>query len=247
MKHLIQAEWYKIQRNKTLRYLCIAIFVVNSISVISSVIVKNTSSWGQSGVLKIGSSMNAIWFGAFAGFFIASEFQNGSIRNALSLGKNRVHVFMAKVIAMLIAITIMLFVLAVSFTVCFTITSEFGTMSPGEFIPYFIVNFFNEVMFHLPYAGFFTMFAFLTKKPGLTILLSFGYEFSLLATGAILENYPGKDIKFLLQYFPQYYYTKIDEFLSNWQFITNGYWVCLGFTFIPILIGIYNFKNSDIK
>ena len=247
MKQLVQAEWYKIQRSKTLRYLCIAIFVGNSISVISSVIVKETFSWGQSGVLQIGSSMNAIWFGAFAGFFIASEFQNGSIRNVLSLGKNRVCVFIAKVISMLIAITIMLFVLAVSLTICFTITSEFGTMAVGAFIPYFILNFFNELIFHLPYAGFFTMFAFLTKKPGLTILLSFGYEFLVLATGAILQNYPGKNLKFLLQYFPQYYYTKIEEFLGNWQFITNGYWVCLGFTLIPILIGIYNFKNSDIK
>ena len=54
-------------------------------------------------------------------------------------------------------------------------------------------------------------------------------------------------LKFLLQYFPPYYYTKIDEFLGNWQFITNGYWVCLGFTLVPILIGSYYFKNSDIK
>ena len=247
MKQLIQAEWYKIQRSKTLRYLCIAIFVGNFISVISSVIVKGTFVWGQRGVLQIGSSMNAIWFGAFAGFFIASEFQNGSIRNVLSIGKNRVHVFMAKVIAMLIAITIMLFVLALSLTICFTITSEFGTMGVVAYIPYFMLNFFNELIFHLPYAGFFTMFAFLTKKPGLTILLAFGYEFSLLATGAILQNYPDKNLKSLLQYFPQYYYTKIEEFLVNWQFITNGYLVCLGYTFVPILIGIYYFKNSDIK
>jgi len=247
MKQLIQAEWYKIQRSKTLRYLCIAIFVGNFISVISSVIVKGTSVWGQSGVLQIGGSMNAIWFGAFAGFYIASEFQNGSIRNVLALGKNRVHVFLAKVVAMLIAITIMLFVLAVSLTICFTITSEFGTMTAGTYIPYFILNFFNELIFHLPYAGFFTLFAFIAKKPGLTILLAFGYEFLLLASGAGLENYPHKNLKFLLQYFPQYYYTKIDEFLGNWQFITNGYWVCLGFTLIPVLIGIYYFKKSDIK
>ena len=182
MKQLIQAEWYKIKSSKTLRYLCIAIFVFNCISVISSIVVKETFFWGQIGVLQIGSSMNAIWFGAFAGFFIASEFQNGSIRNVLSLGKNRAQVFMAKVIAMFIAITIMLFVLAVSFTICYTITSRFGTMAIGAFVPYFISNFFSELIFHLPYAGFFTMFAFLTKKPGLTILLAFGYEFTLLAT-----------------------------------------------------------------
>jgi ABC-2 type transport system permease protein len=247
MKQLIQAEWYKIKRSKTLRYLCIAIFVVNSISAVSSVIVKKIFFTGQIGVLQIGSSMNAIWFGAFAGFFIASEFQNGSIRNVLALGKNRTHVFMAKVIAMVIAITIMLLVLAVSLTLCYTITSEFGTMSPGTYIPYFILNFFNELIFHLPYAGFFTLFAFLTKKAGLTILLSFGYEFLLLSIGAVLQNYSGKNLTFLLQYFPQYYYTKINEFLGNWQFITNGYWVSFGFTLIPVLIGIYHFKKSDIK
>jgi len=76
-------------------------------------------------------------------------------------------------------------------------------------MPYFILNFLNELIFHLPYAGFSTMFSFLAKKPGPTILLAFGYEFSVLATGAVLQNYPDKDLSFLLQYFPPYYFTKI--------------------------------------
>ena len=134
-----------------------------------------------------------------------------------------------------------------AFTICYTISSGFGNEPIGEFIPFFLLIFFNQLIFHLPYAGFFTMFTFITKKPSLTILLAFGYEFIILLIGALLQNYPGKSLKYLLQCFPPYYFTKINEFLGNWQFITNGYLVCLGFTIIPIIIGIYYFKKSDIK
>lgn len=247
MKQLIQAEWYKIQRNKTLVYLCLAIIGIKIFSLISAYALKKNIGTGQEGVLQIGDAFNAIWIGAFSAFFIASEFQNGSIRNVLSLGKNRMHVFGAKVIAVIIAIMIMLFVMAVTQTIGQTLVNEYGSMTIGAFIPFFFFNFFNMVIYHLPYAGFFTLFAFLTKKPGLTILLAFGYEFIILALGAILENYPDKNLKPYLRWFPQYYYTKIEDFLGNWEFMLNGYVVSLVFTLVPILIGIYKFKKTDIK
>ena len=247
MKQLIQAEWYKIQRTKTLGYLCLAIFGVKTISLISAFALKKNIGFGQEGVLKIGDAFSAIWIGAFAGFFIASEFQNGTIRNVLSLGKNRMYVFLAKVIAVIIAIVVMLFVMAITQTIGQTVANKFGSMTIGVFIPYFFFNFFNMVIYHLPYAGFFTMFAFMSRKPGLTILLAFGYETVILTIGGMLQNYPAMNLKPFLSWFPPYYYTKIDEFLGNWTFITNGYIVSIVFTLVPILIGIYKFKNTDIK
>ncbi len=247
MKQLIQVEWYKIQRSKTLGYLCLTIFSLKIISIISASALKKNIGLGQDGVLKIGDAVTAIWIGAFAGFFIASEFQNGSIRNVLSLGKNRSHVFLAKVFAVIIAIVTMLFIMAITQTIMQSVVNEFGTMTISAFISFFFFNFFNLVIYHLPYAGFFTMFAFLTRKPGLTILLAFGYEFTILSIGAILQNYSDKNLKPFLSWFPPYYYTKIDEFLGNWTFITNGYVVSIVFTLVPILIGIYKFKKTDIK
>jgi ABC-2 type transport system permease protein len=247
MKQLLQVEWYKIQRSRTLGYLCLAIVSFKIISIISASALKKNIGFGQEGVLQIGDAITAIWIGAFAGFFIASEFQNGSIRNVLSLGKNRMHVFLAKVFAVIIALAIMLFIMAVTQTIMQTVVNKFGAMTFGAFIPFFFFNFFNLLIYHLPYAGFFTMFAFLTRRPGLTILLAFGYEFTILAIGGLLQNYPNKNLKPFLSWFPPYYYTKIDEFLGNWQFITNGYVVSILFTLVPILIGIYKFKNTDIK
>lgn len=247
MKQLIKAEWYKIQRNSTLGYLCLAIFSIKIISMIGESALKKNIGFGQDGVLQIGDSLTAIWIGAFAGFFIASEFQNGSIRNVLSLGKNRMYVFLAKIISMVIAIIIMHLILAMMQTIGHTIVKGFGPMSIGAFIPFFLFNFFNMLIYHLPYAGFFTLFAFLTRKPGLTILLAFGYEFTILAIGGILQSYPNKDLRSFLSWFPQYYYTKAEEFLGNPEFITNGYAVSMVFTIVPILLGIYKFNKTDIK
>jgi ABC-2 type transport system permease protein len=247
MKQLIQAEWYKIQRSRTLAYLCLAILSLKIISILSASALGKNIGFGQDGVLEIGDAMTSIWIGAFTGFFIASEFQNGSIRNVLSLGKNRKHVFLAKFIAVTIALVIMLFVMAITQTIMQTVVKEFGSMTIGTFISFFFFNFFNMVIYHLPYAGFFTLFAFLSRKPGLTILLALGYEFTMLSIGAMLQNYPDKNLKPFLSWFPPYYYTKIEDFLGNWAFITNGYVVSIVFTIVPILIGIYKFKNTDIK
>ncbi|MCD8539642.1 MAG: ABC transporter permease [Leadbetterella sp.] len=159
------------------------------ISTTSNKYLKNYILPGQDGIFQAGTSVNAMWFGAFGGFYIASEFQNGGIRKALALGKSRASVFMAKVLSMIIGIAILLFVTVLVQTIGNTIVSGFGDMPAGEFVVFFLRNFLHIIIFHLPYAGFFTMFVFLTQKPGLTILFSFCYETIILVFGGFFENF----------------------------------------------------------
>lgn len=247
MKNLLKAELYKLCRSKTLLYLMLLLFVTNTFGIITNFLLKKYVLLGQNGVFQAGTSVNAMWFGAFAGFFIASEFQNGGIRNALALGKDRGKVFMAKIFSMIICIAILLFVIVVVQTIGNSIVNGFGEMPVGEFAVFFLKNFFHTVVFHLSYAGFFTMFAFLTQRPGLTILLSFCFEAIILVSGGFFENYKGQNLKPFLKLFPQYYYTKIDHNLSNQQFFVNGYAVCSLYFLIPIIISVYLFKKMDIK
>ncbi|MEZ4824991.1 MAG: ABC transporter permease [Bacteroidia bacterium] len=247
MKDLLKAELYKLSKSRTLFYLMLLLFVTNTLGIITSKLLKNHVLQGQDGIFQAGTSVNAMWFGAFAGFFIASEFQNGGIRNALALGKNRAGVFMAKIFSMTICITALLFVIVLVQTIGNSIVNGYGDMPVGEFVVFFLKTFIHIIMFHLPYAGFFTMFAFLTQKSGFTILLSFCYEAILLVCGGFFENYKGQNLKPLLQFFPQYYYTKIDNNLTNHQFFVDGYLVCLLYFFVPVIISIFLFRKMDIK
>lgn len=247
MKDLLKAEWYKLLRSKTLLYLTLLLLVNNTLDIIIHKLLKNHGLQGQEGIFQAGTSVNAMWFGAFAGFFIAAEFQNGGIRNALALGKNRIRVLMAKIFSMIICITILLFVIVLVQTVGNAVVNGFGDMPVGEFAVFFMKNFLHIIIFHLSYAGFFTMFAFLTQKPGLTILLSFCYEAIILVCGGFLENFKGQNLKPFLQLFPQYYYTKIDHNLTSHQFFVNGYLVCLLYFVVPVLMSIFFFTRMDIK
>ncbi len=188
-----------------------------------------------------------MWFGAFSGFFIASEFQNGGIRNVLALGKDRRQVFLAKTVSMVICIKVLLLVIVLVQTIGNTIITSFGDMPLGNFLIFFTKNFLHTVVFHLAYAGFFTMFAFLTQKPGITILLSFCFEALILVMGGFFENFKGQNLKPYLKLFPQYYYTKIEYNLTNQRFFVNGYAVCLLYFLIPVVISILLFRKMDVK
>ncbi len=247
MKDLLNSEWYKLSRSKTLLYLMLLLLVINTFNIITNRLLKSQLLQGQEGIFQAGSSVNAMWFGAFAGFFIASEFLNGGIRNALALGKTRSSVFIAKIFSMVLCIVMLLLVIVLVQTIGNSIVNRFGDMPFDEFVFYFLKNFLHTLIFHLSYAGFFTMFAFLTQKPGLTILLSFCYETIILVCGGFFENFKGQNLRPLLQCFPQYYYTKIDNNLTNPQFFVNGYLVCLLYFFVPIIISIFIFKKMDIK
>lgn len=247
MKDLLKAELYKLSRSKTLLYLMLLLFVTNTFGIITNKLLKNYLLQGQDAIFQAGTSVNAMWFGAFAGFFIASEFQNGGIRNILALGKNRDKVFMAKVISMILCIIILLGVIVLVQIIGNSIVSGFGDMPVSEFVFFFLKNFLHIIVFHLSYAGFFTMFAFLTQKPALTILLSFCYETIILVFGGFFENFKGLNLKPFLQLFPQYYYTKIDFNLTNHQFFVNGYLVCLLYFVVPVIISMVLFRKMDIK
>ena len=247
MKNLLKAELYKLSRSRTLFYLMLLLFLTNTFGIITNTLLKTYTMYGQDAIFQAGTSVNAMWFGAFAGFFIASEFQNGGIRNILALGKNRAYVFMAKVISMILCIAILLCVIVIVQIIGNSIVTGFGSKSLIEFTVFLLKNFTHLVVFHLAYAGFFTMFAFITQKAGLTILFSFCFEALILVCGGFFENFKGMNLKPFLQLFPHYYYTKIDFNLTNDQFFVNGYIVCLLYFLVPVIISILIFKRTDIK
>ena len=244
MTTLIVSEWYKILRSRALAIILVGVAAFTFIQVLSSYFMQEFLL-GQNSVAEIGrnSSILSLGMAAFVGFFVASEFQYGTMRNVLALGKNRMHVFLSKVLSACVAVAAIIAVFSIAGTVGFSMAFGFGDMALGEFSRFFVWNFSMQLLYHLTLAAIFTMFAFLSKSPGMTILLSVGYVIATLAIAGFLNNFPGGTLKFALEFFPQYYSSNIDDLSGELAFITDGVIVSVAYIALACIIGVAVFKK----
>ena len=249
MTTLILAEWYKILRSKTLGFILVGVLAITSLETLSSYLMDEPPVLGQDAIVKIGegTSMHVLWLAVFVGFFIASEFQNGTIRNVIALGKNRINILFAKIVSACIAIVAILAVNGSVTVICNTVAFGFGSIVITEFLRLSAWNFFMQTIYHSTYATVFTVLAFLSKDSGKTILLCVVYEITTLALGGFLNNFPSGRLAYALQFFPQYYASEIDDVGFKLPFIINGIIVSLVYIVGSFIIGSIAFKKADIN
>ena len=248
MTPLIRAEWYKLRRSKLLGMILAGVAVQTVIQIVSSYVLREPSL-GQNGVLMLAdnSSLLCVWIAAFVGLFIASEFQNGTIRHSIALGRDRTHVFLSKVFSAAIGVTAIFAVVSGVATLGFGAAFSFGELAVGEFLRFLTWNFVMQLLYHFTFAAVFTMLAFLGKNPGMTVLLSIGYVIAILAIGAFLNNYPDGGLKYALEVFPQYYISEFGTISGDPVGITNGVIVSAAYIALALIIGCTVFNKSDIQ
>lgn len=254
MNALVRAEWYKLRRSKALGLILVGVAVLAVTDAVSAYLLQDTPVRGHNAVSALSdqSSMLSLLIAAFVGFFVASEFQNGSIRNVLALGKGRVAVAIAKLLAVCIAIAAMFAVLSVVATVAFTVARGFGDQTAPEFLWFFAAMLLLQLAYQLPQAAVFTMFALLSRNTGITILCSIGYVIAVLALGGFLNAYPGGALKPGLRLFPQYYVselylTELDTLNLDPSFLLSGFLVSALYFAVACLIAFAVFRRSDVK
>jgi ABC-2 type transport system permease protein len=248
MTALIAAEWYKIRHSRVLMIILAGITAQTALQIVASSSLQETML-GQNGVTMLAenSSLLALWFAAFVGFFIASEFQNGTIRNVLALGKDRTQVFLSRLLSACIASAAIFAIVSLVATVGFSAAFGFGDIAPGEFLSSFAWTFSMQLVYQFTYAAVFTMFAFLSRNPGMSIILSVAYMIFVFASGGFLNNYPGGSLKFALQFYPQHYISEFSTLSGDPSFITNGLIVSAVYIISAFAIAFTVFKNSDVK
>lgn len=108
MFNLLTAERVKLSRSKKLMIVVAILSLLPIYQVINNKVlvhhgstlvqVKDTVINGSTGILMIEKNGLTILLviSAFISFFIGEEFQNGTIRNALSLGRSRTHYYLSK-------------------------------------------------------------------------------------------------------------------------------------------------------
>lgn len=248
MKALVKSEWFKIRHDKPFKIILISVVILMIIQIISEYHLQVEITLGQYSIAKIGqnSALLSLFIAAFVGLFTASEFQNGTIRNTLALGISRQLVYLSKMFAACVAVFAILSFVSVVNTIGNSIAFGFGDMSFVDFLLFFAWNFISQVLFHSTYAAVFTMFAFLSKSSITTVLLSVGYVIVVLATGGFFNAFPGGGLKFLLEYFPEYYMSEISD-LASLSFIVKGIAVSGSYIILSSIIGSKAFLRSDIK
>lgn len=246
MKTLIAAEWYKLLRGKVLIVILAGTVAQTLVFQILYQLANRPQGPGQGGVMVLANTslFLQIWMLAFVGYFISTEFQNGTMRNTLALGKNRTHVYLAKLLATFVAIAVICVAVTIVQTVWLTVVNGFGDMSFNKFLSYFALTFSMQLLYHLTFAAVFTLFAFLSRSMGMTLMLGIGYWIVLMNAPAVLS---ALHMGFAADYSPLHYVATFAALNGQPGFITMGIIVSLGYILISTIIGSIIFNKSDIK
>jgi ABC-2 type transport system permease protein len=263
IKELIAVEWYKLRHS---RLFLLVLFFMSGQAIIQIGLVSfiNTSPiasqqensfleifnfppLGENGILLIGgtSLTLSLCLAAFAGLFVAAEFQNNTIRAPISLGKNRVYVFIAKLISLAIVVLAEIMVVWLIATIGLTILFGFGDSSILEYGKRLVIILGTQFRLHGTFAAVFCMIAFMSKSIGVTIIGSVVYVLAF----SIFMSFAGsfEAISFLTKIIPQYYIAAFNELYHDTGFMAGSVAVSVFYLAIPSVIGILGFNKSDIK
>lgn len=255
MRHLFSAEMYKIRHTKLLWVILGLVVLQTWIQMDGLRSLEKEPVLGQIAITRIcdASPFLCIWLSAFVGFFIAAEFQNGTIRNALALGKKRSSVYLAKLTAVFLACIGMVTVTAITATAVCSVLFGFGGMSLREFLQFFLWTYFNQNVYHLAYAALFTMFAFVSRNVAMTVLLGVGWTIAEMFIIGFLGDYQDGSLAFARDILPSLYVAIFysEEYDAYWYNnavqIIKGIAASVFFIGASSIAGISFFGKNDIK
>ncbi|HJV31255.1 MAG TPA: ABC transporter permease [Bacillales bacterium] len=204
---------------------------------------------GATGILMIEKNGLTILLvmSAFISFFIGEEFQNGTIRNALSLGRSRTHYYLSKfVIAAILALVGVIIMTALGM-ISFSVVFGFGEVAGiSDYIRFTFKSFSTLYLLILANISIYVTISFLTKNSGISLVWSFLYT---MATGFV----PGIFQQTEHFKYVTYWFTESFLFYSNFANPVDiaKYPEMTLVSLITIVLsstlGILLFKRTDIK
>ncbi len=133
---------------------------------------------GATGILMV--EKMAAWillaFAAFACFYIGEEFQNGTIRNTLSLGRNRMTYYVSKLLVTLLITTLGVVLITGLAMIAYTLAFGFGEVEGIKNYGNYVLKVFPVLLLlilatlSVPVA-----LTFITRSTSVSLLLSFLY------------------------------------------------------------------------
>lgn len=259
MLNLLTAERIKLARSKKLILVLAILSLLPIIQAVNSKMVvnygteliqaKDTVINGATGILmmeKNGLTVLLVMC-AFIGFFIGEEFQNGTIRNALSLGRSRTHYYLSKLVIASLLTLIGVLAMTVIGVISFTSVLGFGEFAAiNNYSWYVIKTFITLYLLILANVSIYVMISFLTKNSSISLIWSFLYTIGTgFGAGIFLETEHFKQVTF--------WFTESFLFYSDFAKTTDiaKYPEMILVSLITIVlsstIGILLFNRTDLK
>ncbi|MGG6310529.1 ABC transporter permease [Paenibacillus macerans] len=259
MLNLLTAEKIKLRRSKKLWIVLGILFLLPILQAANSkmsvyygdelVQVIDTVINGATGVLMMEKNGLTILLvlSAFISFFIGEEFQHGTIRNALSLGRSRTHYYLSKWLVAALLSFVGVFILTAFGIISYTAVFGFGEVAGiSQYISYAIKAFVTLYFLMLANVSIYIMISFLTKNSGISLIWSFLFT---IGTGF------GAPVFLQTEHFKQLTYWFSEAFLFYSDFAKPAdiarFPEMTLVSFITIVvssaIGILWFKRTDIK
>jgi len=274
MGNVLSAEMFKLRKEKvTLIIFLINLFLVSVFSLAIALITRfvgeelandpdmvamgmdvmfsQYSTYAPAGAFSLMYQFIAIYAAVFAGFFVCSEFETGTIRNTLSVGKSRSGYYLSKVITIFTASII----LAVIGTAIYVgIEMLFFDFTPGDgYVVNLLLLIGGKFLVYLTYVSLFTMLAFVLRGIAATLGIAVGFAFLIeLILHMILNAGFFEPVRFLQNIFPYHHVLQFNDVFLNGvsgneiTYLTSVA-VCVVIIILTTVIGLFTFNKRDIK
>lgn len=259
MLNLLTAERIKLMQSKKLWIVLGILFLLPIYQAVNSRVavhygaeldqVIDTVINGASGILMMDKNGLTILLvmSAFISFFIGEEFQHGTIRNALSLGRSRTHYYLSKfVVAALLALVGVIVMTAIGM-ISYSIVFGFGTVvGITDYFLFAIKSFSTLYLLILANVSIYVMISFLTKSSSSSLIWSFLYTIGTGFGAGVFQQF---------EHFEHLTFWFTESFLFYVDFATPAgiarfpemALVSLITIVISSALGIFLFKRTDIK
>jgi len=204
---------------------------------------------GATGVLMIEKNGLTILLvmSAFISFFIGEEFQHGTIRNALSLGRSRTQYYLSKLVVASSLTLVGAILLTLVGMISYSMVYGFGEVAGiRDYVPFAIKSFSTLYLLILANVSIYVMISFLTNSSGSSLIWSFLYTIGTgFGAGIFQHTEHFKHITF--------WFTESFLFYSNFAHpadiarFPEMAMVSLITILLTSVIGMVKFNSTDIK
>lgn len=252
MSNLLKVEFHKLKKSKML-YLSIFLGLIEFALVYIPLddYRRETGKAAFINILNLQSSVGLIMLmGMFIADFVVKEFTLGYIKNLISYGHRRIEIFVSKSAACFVGTLLITFVPPIIIGFINTILNGYGERFNFNSVFFIIRTFFLIIIIQVAIASIEIFIAFISRNINVTIIIIVAMDFfnrilNFVAFqnhlfGSVYHKYIGnKNVLNLTEYI-------ISDKVTEIQIVESAFVAVVTLVFFMI-IGIYTFKNLDIK
>lgn len=259
MLSLLRSEWYQVRKSLAVKItflLTLVISVVMSFQMATEEYMQMYKEMGREYICFGGgglcgdmsdSAACLLFASLFAGWLISTSFENHTIQEAISYGKSRTKVYMAKMCMFLFSVTMLC--LIYWFASSMAQFLKYGMGSPeivGNLcnVEYIIGMVLAGTLAYISLFAICGLVAFLNRKVGVTMGICF---VAILFGGNIIASIAPESIIKIINYTPLGLYNQVLDIYVEWEDILRTSALSLVWTAVILGIGLWKFKRTELK